>query len=365
MGGADTKMPNRYHYVNTKTGFGIDASLVLAAAAPPRILVAEHWKAVMAKTASLRRGRNRQVKLLPLGPHARFNEAYAALAVAMSQAGLAPEDLSRAQIHTFWDLREPYHEHAIGGLHHWWNYDQARLMGRSRRSGADNPRILLKAFISRPGNLAVEWEPQRVGGSDWSEFHRLSAYGPYRPSNELMFIRGVKRLNPAVDGRDLQQNRRIDAHLLACIGAAIECLETRLAICFDIRWESSFQLDWAPQPKDRWIPKEGLELLGWHIEDVVARTQRQERDELAALLELTQRDAAGFIQLLTEIEPELKLDHLRDEASLVRVQKRLRQHEINMTPALLGRMVQLLEGHHAELLRPLWRAVGGGLKVVK
>lgn len=313
--------------------------------------------------------RERRVSLHPKGPYARFHEAYAQMALALWRAGKAPSDLGRTRERVYWSVREPFHEHAISHVHDWWSYDQARLTNRSRRSGGAKPRILLTAFLTRPGNLSLEWAPDTVGGSDWTDFHRLSGYGPYRPSNELMFIREVRSLNPDPKPEDCfgpLHDRLVDAHLLACIGAAIDDLERRLDASFEIRWAAKFALDWEPDKKGAWTRRpKGHPLLGWRIDDVSAQVRRQEEAELTMLLELTGRDAAGFVQLLIEIEPGLTLDELRSDAAHVRLQKKLRRRGITITPAPLAHLVKRLEQRHGDLLRPLWRTVGGGLQVVK
>lgn len=315
------------------------------------------------------RPRERKVSLHPRGPHTRFHEAYAQMLMAFAKAGKTSADLGRAQERVYCDLREPFHEYAISSLHDWWNYDQAKLLQRSRRVGGAKPRILLTAFLTRPGNLSLEWIPDPLGGGDWADFHRLSGYGPYRPSNELMFIREVRKLNPDPKPEDFfgpLHDRLVDAHLLACIAAALDDLEGRLRVSFDIRWASKFALAWEPEKRGVWTRRpKGHPLLGWRIDDVSAQVRQQEESELVSLLELTGRDAAGFVDLLVEIEPSLTLDELRLEAAHVRLQKKLRKRGIAMTPAPLAHLVGLLEKQHGELLRPLWRTVSGGLQVVK
>jgi hypothetical protein len=315
------------------------------------------------------KSRARKVSLLPKGPYARFHEAYGRMMMALAGAAKGPSDLGRCQERAYWCLREPFHEYAISHLHDWWDYDQARLLNRRGRADRAKPRIVLNAFITKPGNLSLEWTPDTIAGSDWTSFHRLSGYGPYRPSNELMFIREVRKLNPNPKPEDFYgplHDRLVDAHLLACVGAALNEIERRLAISFELRWTSKFVLVWEPDKKGAWTPRpDGHPLLGWQIEDVAAQVRRKEASELATLLEITQRDAAGFVSLLIEIEPGLTLENLRSDAAHVRLQKKLRQHGIAITPAPLARLVKLLEDQHAELLRPLWRSVGSALQVVK
>lgn len=323
----------------------------------------------MPRQQTTARSRGSKVSLLPKGPHARFHEAYARMKMALAETARRPSDLGRCQERAYWGLSEPFHEYAIADLHDWRDYDQAKLLDRWVRRGRAKPRIVLNAFITKPGNLSLEWAPDPTAGSDWTSFHRMSGYGPYRPSNELMFIREVRKLNPnpkSDDGDGPLQDRLVDAHLLACAGAALDDLERRLAISFDVRWESRFVLDWEPDVMGAWTPRpNGHPLLGWHIEDVAGRLRREEEEELAELLARTERDAAGFVQLLVEIEPGLTLENLRSDAAHVRLQKKLRTRGISITPAPLARLVKLLEDQHAELLRPLWRTVGGGLQVVK
>jgi hypothetical protein len=320
------------------------------------------------KTAA--KSRVRKVSLLPRGPYARFTEVYSRMALALAGAGKSISDLSQNRERIYWDLREPFHEHAIGDLYEWWNYDQPKLLQRAGRRHRAKPRIVLNAIITRPGNFSLEWTPDSLNGGDWTHFHRTSGYGPYRPSNELMFIRGVRGLNPNPKPDQqygTQHDPLVDAHLLACLGAAVSSLENRLKISFEVRWESKLVLDWEPDSADAWgHGPDGHPLLGWHIEDVVGRSHREEQSELEALLAPTQRDAAGFVALLLELQPDLTLDRLRTETTRVRLQKKLRERGITITPAPLARLVKLLEDQHAELLRPLWRSVGGGaLQVVK
>lgn len=162
------------------------------------------------------------------------------------------------------DWRDRLPNEAMANLFDWKRYELRRILDRWKDGGDPRPRIELTATINRAQNLTVRWYPAgwyhscpRVptpGGArvtsvlDTTEFEQPTDFTWFtgdeeasfagRPSNELMYLRGVGNLRPAPRSEYSQyvtHNRDVvDAILICAVRAAYEHLISSLKQSFDI-----------------------------------------------------------------------------------------------------------------------------------
>jgi len=215
---------------------------------------------------------------------------------------------------------------AYAKLVDWQALDLPRLQARLQRDRSSKPRIELSAHITKMNNLSVRWHPKGWRNSvfDWhrsdhSHFnlitHRKWVEPPdfhwftgdeeptfdSRPSNELMYIRGVGNLRP--EPRDTYgpyatfNSDVVDSILICAVRAAYEGLIENLKHTFDVEVIDSFDFvlrdeisggdEWSlHSPIHRvvaWSLEDAAELQARHARDSSAEQERRDRTELADL----------------------------------------------------------------------------------
>jgi hypothetical protein len=212
---------------------------------------------------------------------------------------------------------------AFAQLSNWQTLDLAQIRSRLEQNRSAKPRIELSAHITKMNNLSVRWYPGgwRDTEFDWhrtdhSYFnlitHRKWRQPPdfhwftgdedptfdSRPSNELMYIRGVGNLRP--EPRDsygpyaIYNADVVDSILICAVRAAHEGLHEQLAHSFEVTAVDVFDFkvrdevdDADPSP----YRSELHRVVAWSIEDAAELKTRREGDAAAAQ---DKRDRAEF-----------------------------------------------------------------------
>lgn len=210
-----------------------------------------------------------------------------------------------------------------GQLVDWRTLDIEQMRARLEKDRDAKPRIEVSAEITRMNNLSVRWHPggwknssidwQRGGSSHhnliphrrWREspdFHWFTGdedpYFDSRPSNELMFVRGVGNLRPTpveTYGPYATYNSDVvDSILICAVRAAYEGLVEQLAHNFEVTVLDAFdfvirdEFDEADTSPFRHAIHR---VATWTLEDAAALNERRERkraerqlkEDLAAL----------------------------------------------------------------------------------
>ena len=208
---------------------------------------------------------------------------------------------------------------AYAELVSWKTLDFDQLRDRLRRDYNARPRIEISAEITKMNNLSVRWHP---GGWRDSEFnwdranynfsnlitHRTWKQPPDfhwfsgdeqptfegRPSNELMYIRGVGNLRPEPEtdyGPYASYNRDVlDSILICAVRSAYETLLKQLEYSFDVTVINAF--DFAIREEvdesDQWSLRYPIRrVIAWSLEDAA---ELQERRDKEAAIERERRD---------------------------------------------------------------------------
>jgi hypothetical protein len=183
------------------------------------------------------------------------------------------------------DIQRAANDDAGVMLFDYWRYDQAKIAKRARRiatwyGGAPSrPRIDVSMVITSRGNFAVTWDPRGLGGKDcdWVQWestpHRHQSFDT-RPSNELLFIRGLGRAVHHVEKSPVHDfytddDKTVETILLQATLDLIVDLKRLLEINFDVR-----MVDDVFEERER-----GL-FTSWRIENVAERTKRLANAEL-------------------------------------------------------------------------------------
>lgn len=218
---------------------------------------------------------------------------------------------------------------AYSQLVDWQSLDLAQMQRRLEQNREAKPRIEISAEITKMNNLTVRWHPGGwrdsainwdYAGSQYSnlipqrkwrqppDFHWFRGdeepYFDSRPSNELMFIRGVGNLRPEpVDdyGPYSKYNRDVVHSILICAArAAYEELIKQLECSFEVTVVNAFEFttreefdDGDPSPFRFPLRR----VVAWSLEDAAALKLR--RDQKAAQ-EQEQKDDADFAGMQTE-----------------------------------------------------------------
>jgi hypothetical protein len=152
---------------------------------------------------------------------------------------------------------------AYAKLVNWQTLDLAQIRSRLEKDRSAKPRIEVSAHITKMNNLSVRWHPGgwRLTDFDWHRTdhnrfnlitHRTWREPPDfhwfvgdedptfdgRPSNELMYIRGVGNLQP--EPRDsygpyaTYNSDVVDSILICAVRSAYEGLIRHLEYCFEV-----------------------------------------------------------------------------------------------------------------------------------
>jgi len=158
---------------------------------------------------------------------------------------------------------------AYAHLTNWLNIDREVMSYRLKNSTRPKPRIELSAELTRFGNLSVRWYPRgwcddvlwdrsddrsptddewRTRYSDFGFFdpeYKTSMVS--RPLNELMFIHGVKHLDPAPGGHcrpyEIINRDVLDTLLVGAVCAAFNLLVEQLRYSFEVTLRNDFKFD--------------------------------------------------------------------------------------------------------------------------
>jgi len=230
---------------------------------------------------------------------------------------------------------------AYAKLVDWRALDLSVLHTRLERDRSTKPRIELSAHITKMNNLSVRWHPKgwRESTLDWHRTdhnhfnlitHRKWVEPPdfqwfegdedptfdSRPSNELMYIRGVGNLRPEpIDsyGPYATFNRDVlDSILISAVRAAYETLIDQLEQNFDVNVLDAFEFVVRDENHgDDELSRRFLthRVVGWSLEDAAelkarqaqkAREQQEQRDreEFAELPRLHNFTIASFVDAL-------------------------------------------------------------------
>jgi len=168
---------------------------------------------------------------------------------------------------------------ALARIYDWRRYELPGLLKRQRIGEDSRPRIELTASISPARDLSVRWYPSgwstsmvslelsdrsSLNGLDRRKFQHPIDFHWFRgdeessfnirPSNELLFLRGVGNLDPApVETRngDAIYNKDVwDSILICAVRAAYEGLVERLRTNFQIDVLSEFEFETQDEDSD-------------------------------------------------------------------------------------------------------------------
>jgi len=191
----------------------------------------------------------------------------------------------------------------------WRALDLARMQTRLEKNRDAKPRIEVSAEITHMNNLSVRWHPSGWSGSsiDWqdggSSYPNLipdrcwreppdfrwftgdeAPYFNTRPSNELMFVRGVGNLQPepienyapyATYNRDV-----VDSILICAVRAAYEVLIQQLARNFEVAVLNAFDFvtrDEFEEPGSNPFRHAIHRVVAWELEDTATLKEGRER----------------------------------------------------------------------------------------
>lgn len=200
---------------------------------------------------------------------------------------------------------------AYGQLTDWRALDLAQMRKRLDKNMEVKPRIELSAEITKMNNLTVRWHP---GGWRDSEFNRGSGASAYsnlvpsrrwkeppdfqwftgdedpdfdsRPSNELMFIRGVGNLCPepveAYGPYATFNGDVVDSILICAVRTAYEALIVQLANNFEVTVLDAFDFvtrDKSDSSDDGPFRSPIHRVIAWELEDAATLKARREREQ--------------------------------------------------------------------------------------
>jgi hypothetical protein len=177
--------------------------------------------------------------------------------------------------------------------------DLEMLVERSRTTKTiAKPRIEVSAEITTKQNLSVRWHPSGFHEAEHDGNRPMRGYNVLdpnafretpdfrqfrgdespsfesRPSNELMFIRGVGFLNPSPDRANVAHRRDIiDAMLICAVRATHEHLIGSLRQCFEVTARQQFQFQFRDEDEEfskstGW--RSSPRVIGWSLKTVLA-----------------------------------------------------------------------------------------------
>jgi len=223
-----------------------------------------------------------------------------------------------------WFSRHPGKPYAK--LVDWRTLDLPRLQARLKRDRSAKPRIEVSAHITKMNNLSVRWHPKgwRNAVFDWHrtdrnhfnlitrrrwteppDFHWFEGDEEptfdSRPSNELVYLRGVSNLRP--EPRDTYgpyatfNDDVVDSIVICTVRAAYEGLIEQLKHSFDVDVINAFDFVLREEihgddelsrrfPAHRvvaWSLEDAAELEARRARDASEEHERRDREELADL----------------------------------------------------------------------------------
>ena len=297
------------------------------------------------------------------------------------------------------DLMGWFSEHpseAYAKLVDWRRLDLRRLQARLEQDPSAKPRIELSAHITKMNNLSVRWYPKgwRNAEFDWHRTDRTSfnlithlkwAEPPdfrwfegdedptfdSRPSNELLYLRGVGNLRP--EPRDkcgpyaTFNDDVIDSILICAVRAAYQGLIDQLRYSFEVGVIDAF--DFVLQDEvngDSELPRSFpvRRVIAWSLEDAAelearrqqearAEQDRRDREELADLSDRYGFTIESFVNALElalskkPTGPAPSGENLNRNAA-----KALRSAGFNVNAANIRRIRQLVERYTPDALPP-------------
>jgi hypothetical protein len=220
---------------------------------------------------------------------------------------------------------EDHPSDAFAQLSDWKCLDLNQMADRVSKNREAKPRIEVSAVITRMNNLSVRWHP-----AGWRQAYLLYPSGAYdprnfvpnykwpnppdfrwfagdedptfdaRPTNELMYIRGVANLSPDPRGYGPYVTYNVDvvhSVLICAVRAAYEQLIRQLqrsfevdvlhAFDFTVRDEidadNSFSQRFPTKRVVAWTLEEAQVVLDRHQRAAAAETERREREQLASI----------------------------------------------------------------------------------
>ena len=210
---------------------------------------------------------------------------------------------------------------AFTKLINWQALDLTQMRSRLEKDRSAKPRIEISAHITKMNNLSVRWHPGgwKLTDFDWhrtdrSHFNLIShrvwrdppdfhwfigdenASFDNRPSNELMYIRGVGNLRP--EPRDNYgpyatfNSDVVDSILICAVRAAYENLIRQLEYSFEVDVVDAFdfvirdEIDEVDPSQYRYATHR---VIGWSLEDASELRARRAKE---AATEQDSRDRA-------------------------------------------------------------------------
>lgn len=281
----------------------------------------------------------------------------------------------------------------------WRTLDLPRLHARWERDRSAKPRIELSAHITKMNNLSVRWHPKgwRNAVFDWHRTdrnhsnlitHRKWTEPPdfhwfegdeepsfdSRPSNELVYLRGVGNLLPAP--RDNYgpyatfNHDVVDSILICAVRAAYEGLIEQLKHSFHVHVINAFDFVLREEihgddersrrfPAHRvvaWILEDAAELEARRARDASAEQERRGREELADLPGRYGLTIESFVNALLVASSKKPTGLAPSSEGINRnAAKALKSASSKVDTADVRRIRQLLEHYAPDALPPILR----------
>lgn len=264
-------------------------------------------------------------RLKPLSWHAyandRLADTMAHILSELGRVGLRIDQIETYSNHRYsqsvlsdllrWMSEQP--GEAYARLTDWQALDLMRMVERCRLDHRAKPRIEVSATITKMNNLSVRWHPRGwrdsvfiwepgrgsirgdISQRRWKEPPDFQWFigdeeptFDSRPSNELMFIRGVGNLDPKpVEeyGPYARYNRDVvDSLLISAVRAAYEGLIRQLEYSFEVEVLDAFDFTLRDEIDDDVVHQHFPihRVVAWTLEDAAALQQRRAQEKRAA-----------------------------------------------------------------------------------
>jgi hypothetical protein len=215
---------------------------------------------------------------------------------------------------------------AFAKLFNWQTLDFGQLRSRIEKNRASKPRIEISAHITKMNNLSVRWHPGGWSSTDFdwqrSDHHHFNLIThrkwreppdfdwfvgdedptfDSRPSNELMYIRGVGNLRP--EPRDsygpyaTYNSDVVDAILICAVRSAYEGLISQLEHNFEVTVIDGF--DFVTREEVDETGSSSLyrspvqRVIAWTLADATELRARREREAAAEQEKRDKTELAG------------------------------------------------------------------------
>jgi hypothetical protein len=216
---------------------------------------------------------------------------------------------------------------AFARLFNWQTLDLAQIRSRLEKNRLAKPRIEVSAHITKMNNLSVRWHPGgwKLTDFDWHRTdhhysnlitHRKWREPPdfhwfvgdedptfdSRPSNELMYIRGVGNLRP--EPRDsygpysTYNADVVDSILICAVRSAYEGLIRQVECSFEVTVVDAFDFVTREEVDEADLSPYRSSIrrvIAWSLEDAAELRARRERDAAA---EQDRSDRAEFANVI-------------------------------------------------------------------